>query len=879
MASTRLGCRKYSPFVFSRAYLSSDARIGVLGQGWSIPGEGLTLEANDTETVLIDAQGRRIRFGPLDPGESRFSPTERLWIRRGGPVIPQRDALAPWSGRWAGVPEDVRHDPTSVVVLAGGDYFHFRVDTGQGRLAARFDRNGYHTEFGWARLPGDAEGETGPRVLAHVRDSAGRRYGFAYRPGRRSALARGRDPGVRLVGVALLEGLDPRTPAPDDVGADWLVRYDYDDADNLRAVYDRGGALVRHFEWAAHMMVAHARPGGFEVRYAWDRLHPEGRLIARTLPDASRWQYRLDPETGDMLGTDGPEGLAWKIERDARGNTLTVTAPDGATTRFEYDVLGRLVAQIHPDRTRETLSWHPTGRLAGFMDAGGLTQRFRYDAAGRLIALINENEAESRFEYDAMDRIVREIGFDGRTQLYAYDAAGRLTARTEASLPEAPVTAYEHDALGRLVARHLPATASAPAITEHFRWRSDGQLAGFGAPQAEVSFGFDAAGRSHLETQHHTDGWCWQVAHRHTEQGAVQSSRLGQAPEVQWLTYGPGHLHGVRCAGLAIDFERDRLHRELDRIVRPAARTAPMWVEVRTYSTLGQLARSRLEPAVGAARVRDYRYDALGRLAASRHGAETRAYRFDAAGNRLDPPQAHRANEPDWAQTVAQRLSEPDFNVLGQSHAAQSGAACWPDNRVLTLAGARNHYDAAGNLVEQHRPDGTQLTLGYDGAHRLVTLTRREPDGTLVRATYAYDALSRCISKTVTDTHGSTTTTRYGWDGERLVGEDDGTRTTTIVYEPDRFTPLLRFEQPTTHEAGTDPEPRETDTLIREATALLATHGLPLPPGLHDEPPEATVSVFLCDHLGTPLQLTDRDGQTYCDYYGGFYDASKARQP
>ncbi|MGP9771252.1 DUF6531 domain-containing protein, partial [Halomonas sp. 200] len=81
------------PFVFSRGYLSSNARIGVLGQGWSLPGESLAITLEDDACIIHDAQGRQITFGPLDPGQARFSPTEQLWIRRGGTVVSQDHAV------------------------------------------------------------------------------------------------------------------------------------------------------------------------------------------------------------------------------------------------------------------------------------------------------------------------------------------------------------------------------------------------------------------------------------------------------------------------------------------------------------------------------------------------------------------------------------------------------------------------------------------------------------------------------------------------------------------------------------------------------------------------------------------------------------------
>lgn len=1050
-AETDFALAAPSPFAFTRSYLSSDSRIGALGHGWSIPGEGLGLETSSDATVLIDAQGRRIRFGPLAPGEARFSPSERLSIRRGGPVIPQPDALTPWHGRWAGVPEADQRAPHNTFVLAGGAYYQFaRQADARMRLVAHFDRNGYRTEYEWD-VDDTGEGASGALVLGRVRDSAARQYHLNYQ--RVSPIAP-RDSGLRLTGVYLTGSAHERSRE----GHDWLVRYEYERGD-LVAVIDRSGTRVRSFEWQAHRMVAHAQPGGIEVRYEWDRPGPDGRVqrqietggltrhyayhgghtvvsdslgrtetyhfegegpdtrwsahtradasrieyrhdgfgrriasvdplgritrtaldsegrpIGHTLPDGSRWRYQLD-ETGEPTRIDGPEQQSWRIERDARGNPVSVTAPDGGitrhaygnarlpdrpttitdaqgglrtlewnalgqlaahtdcsgqrseytydteghlvretnalgqTTRYEvdrlgrrsamartdgtvtryaYDTLGRLTGIERPDGTREQLAWDRFGRLTGHMNAGGLTQRYRHDAAGRLVELHNENEAVSRFTYDAMDRLVREVGFDGRTQHYRYNAAGELIRRTEASLPDEPVTGYQHDAMGRLIARHLPATAHAPASTETYAWRADGQLAACTNANAQVRLAYDKAGRPSHESQTHGEAWHYRAAHTHGALGALQSSALGLAPAIEWLTYGAGHLHGLRTSGLALDFERDALHRETGRRLTPHEASPPSLSEQRQYTALGQLAEQRLEPAVGAALTEGYRYDKLGRLrargaaarpdeaiaytydasgrlTASRHGATgqaTHAYHFDPAGNRIapPPPPGRRPTEAEWAAIVRERLHDPSFNPLEELGLDHQGAQRWPDNRLTQLDGITDRYDGAGNLVERTRADATRLELGYDGAHRLVSLTRTDPDGTTTHARYAYDALSRRIAKTVTGPDGHPRTTRYGWDGERLVCEDDGHTATTIVHEPASFVPLFRIEQPS------DPleseEQQEERALLAHAAELLAAHGMTLPEELEPETPPATVSLYFTDHLGTPLRLIDAHGNT-----------------
>lgn len=1067
-AETDFALAAPSPFAFARSYLSSDARIGALGQGWSIPGEGLGLETSSDATVLIDAQGRRITFGPLAPGEARFSPSERLWIRRGGPIIPQTDALEPWSGRWVAIPQADQHDAHNTFVLAGGEYYQFaRQADASLRLIAQFDRNGYRTGFEWD-VDDTGAGASGALMLVRVRDSAGRQYHLSYQ--RVSPIAP-HDTGLRLAGVYIAANTHTNERGGD--GRDWLVRYEYGCGD-LIGVIDRGGARVRSFEWQAHRMVAHAQPGGIEVRYEWDAsgkvirqieaggltrdytyapghttvtdslgrseiyhfegegpdtrwtahtradgsrieyqydgfgrriasidalgritrspLDGEGRPIGHTLPDGSRWRYQLD-EAGEPIRIDAPEQQSWTIARDARANPITVTAPDGGittyaygnprlpdrptaitdaqggartlewtalgqlaahtdcsgrrteyrydgeghliaernalgqttshqydrlgrliqrtapdgtTTGYRYDTLGRLIGIERPEGTREQLSWDRFGRLTGFMNAAGLTQRYRHDAAGRLVELHNENEAISRFSYDVMDRLVRETGFDARTQEYAYNRAGELIGRTEASLPQAPETRYEHDAMGRLIARHLPATEHAPASTETYQWRADGQLAVCANAHAQVRLAYDRGARPIHETQTHHDAWHYSAAHRHTALGAPASSTLGHAPAIAWLTYGAGHLHGVRIGDLALDIERDALHRETARRLTPEQANAPSLIEHRHYTALGQLAEQRLEPAVGAVLTEAYRYDKLGRLRArgdaarpehaiaytyddanrltgSRHGNHARTYHFDAAGNRVAAPPApgRRPTEAEWAAIVRERLHDPSFNPLEELGLDAQGAQRWPDNRITQLDGVTSTYDGAGNLIERTDPDGTRLELGYDGAHRLVSLTRTGPDATTTRATYAYDALSRRIAKTVTGPDGIAVTARYGWDGERLVCEDDGQTVTTIVHEPASFVPLLKIEQPS--DTLESEEQQEEQALLAHAAELLAAHGMTLPEELQPESAQTRISLYHTDHLGTPLRLIDAEGKTLWhaepDDWGAVRNQHGIRQP
>ncbi|MCC5901446.1 MAG: hypothetical protein JJT87_05915 [Halomonas sp.] len=72
-------------------------------------------------------------------------------------------------------------------------------------------------------------------------------------------------------------------------------------------------------------------------------------------------------------------------------------------------------------------------------------------------------------------------------------------------------------------------------------------------------------------------------------------------------------------------------------------------------------------------------------------------------------------------------------------------------------------------------------------------------------------------------TNGSTATTHYGWNGDRIVREERDDQRTTVVYEPGSFVPMLRID---------------------------------------DTQQGQILSAYITDALGTPMQLVTPSGTT-----------------
>lgn len=997
-----------SPFVFTRSYASDDARIGPLGQGWSIPGASLYLEVSEAATVMVDPQGRRITFDALAPGESLFSPSESLWIRRGGPV--PGDSAPPskaWDGRWIGVPEAVQRDPNAIVAMAvsGNDAFVFLAGPTRWRLAQVVDRNSYATEYQWS-----ATGD-----LRAIRDSAGRVYALVYAA--HTTVQKG-DNGLRLAGVVLAfdPGRDDKPRSTFDPLAkdnDWLVRYGYDAEGDLVEVIDRMGQSVRYFGYRQHIMVRHGQPNGIDVRYSYDQYSPQGKVLTQrnlegldytflyhrdrtvvtdslgrvdtyqfageaglkrlvkhvradgsvvenkydyagrwvasvdplgrttrlrldgegrelgmTHPDGATESKRYDPQTSNLLVTEDALGRRVSITYDVRGNPVAVTEPDGAVTqyvyglaglsdrpvqiidakggikhlgwtrlgqmdtytdcsnhttsyahdcdgnltritdalgnvtRYEHDRIGRLLTVKLPDGavilSQRDLLGHVVnttdplgqvtrlkldrfGRVVRHTNPQGHTQDFVYDSAGRLQTLTNENGAHFRFRYDVFDRLIDELGFDERRRQYRYNLAGDLMEVEDAG---GLLTRFDRDAAGRVTALHVPATTAVPAYIQRYRYDAGGQILEAQTPESTVLMTYDVAGRLTAETQRHADGWQYHHRQRYDILGEREESQYEGVPPVNWLTYGSGHLHGVRVGDFGVDFERDLLHREINRTILKNEISTGLESR-KKYDFTGRLTgQKNISNRENQAKInwnRDYFYDASGRiidindnqhglikyyydtggrLIGSNHSGRSHNYNYDPAGNRVDE---HLPVESFIRQNI----------VI--------------NNRNAEINGVMYYYDMIGNVVGRVAPDGERLEMSYDGQNRMVAVKRSNGVRAPVIIKYSYDAFGRRLMKEVNNIDGEALITKFGWDFDNMVAEVSGIYRKTIVYEPKSFIPLMSIKS----------------TLMSADIASEVRYGqaaelFPLKIGN-----EIDVMYFDTNHAGAPVELNDCVGRIF----------------
>ncbi len=339
--------------------------------------------------------------------------------------------------------------------------------------------------------------------------------------------------------------------------------------------------------------------------------------------------------------------------------------------------------------------------------------------------------------------------------------------------------------------------------------------------------------------------------------------------KVSWLTYGSGHLLGMTLdQHEMLAYERDDLHREVVRHQGNKLMQSQGWDPVGRlqeqllgshdgqstllkrqyrYDAAGQLTNihdSRRGPL-------EYQYDPVGRLlkATSRLGVET--FAFDPAGNLLDQ-KSQELNRPLEA--------DPRRNKL-------------MDNLLREYAGTHYKYDERGNLIHRLH-NGSHAHFSWDLFDRLTGYNDDK-----LKVDYSYDALGRRLHKHSVphfwDKPEAGTGwnqlqrakrqrelgcgfTLFGWDGDTLAWEsspprDDGDtgRTVHYLYEPGSFVPVAQAlrKSPIRLHKQPDWSQREYDF---DQDPLWHTE---VKPQAFD-----AIAWYQCDHLGTPMELTDEHG-------------------
>ncbi|MCG5055327.1 MAG: RHS domain-containing protein [Myxococcales bacterium] len=660
----------------------------------------------------------------------------------------------------------------------------------------------------------------------------------------------------------LLESDEAGRPlkAVDPMSGVWQWRHDA--AGRPLGRRDPLGRTVQ-FQWEGTNLVAVTDPSGQQVSLAYDAA---GNLVALTMPDgnASRWQWDV---MGRCVASIDPRGNAQLREFDVLGRITRILEPDGNERVFSYDAEGNVVAA--KDRHHDVrFTYQGMNRLRKREEAGTAV-RFAYDKEERLLGVQNEHGLVYQFVLGPTGLVAEEWGFDRRRRAYLRDPAGRVT---QVIRPNGETTAYEYDKAGRvLAAKHSDGTE------ERFGYRADGELVRASNADAHVVLERDVLGRVVKELQ----GSDWVVSTYDT---------LGYRTR---LTSSKGLQHNIRRNGMGdvlgvsahieaggndlpfefsapdsgganpyeVSFERDSVGLELGR--KLPGGVAARWER----DTLGRPVRQSLEVNGQELRARVYKWepdDRLSRILDSASGPIF--FEHDALGSLA----AARSEDASGNAVIDLRMPDAVGNLFRMRD--RGDRKYGPSGELLEATGregvTRYAYDIEGNLIRKEEPGGRVWTYAWNGAGRLAKVVR--PDGAEV--TFGYDPLGRRVWKQWRHKR-----TRWIWDGNvplhewvERVGEEGEEGPDSEVPGADASA-QARQEALLTSQPAQGPPGARTAQRPAPFHLAAAAAGTPEHPVTYLFDPESFAPMaklvgdeklsIITDHLGTPTTMLDELGR------------------
>ncbi|MBJ2203822.1 RHS repeat-associated core domain-containing protein [Pseudomonas carnis] len=331
------------------------------------------------------------------------------------------------------------------------------------------------------------------------------------------------------------------------------------DGQRTAYAYDLNGNLLEKTEYG---------DDNSQLITRYERDHA-GRLVRKTLPDASVVDYAYDRQGNLLSVEDGHWALAYEYDRQ---NRLTAEHQGWGTLRYGYDACGQLKNLCLPDNNRVTFTHDKGGHLATVelngevltshlfksgrehqrqqgqllshyhyddqnrLHAHAVTQQqnylyqrqYDYDKSGNLTRLLDTRKGEHLYRYDPLNRLTRADHSQDVQERFAHNPAGNLLMQDR---PGPDIVAanrlmiqgdrhYDYDAFGNLIRERRG--KSQQLVTE-YRYDCQHRLISITKPNGETaSYRYDPFGRRISKTvDGKTTEFFWQgdklIAEHHAE--------------------------------------------------------------------------------------------------------------------------------------------------------------------------------------------------------------------------------------------------------------------------------------------------------------------------------------------------------------------------
>ncbi|WP_344796567.1 RHS repeat-associated core domain-containing protein, partial [Litoribacillus peritrichatus] len=595
-------------------------------------------------------------------------------------------------------------------------------------------------------------------------------------------------------------GLGQRIVTIDAEGGVWQQEYSV--VGHLKKTTLPNGAQTQFRYNEQSQLVEIERPDGALVKYRWNE---QGQLLARAMGE-QLFRYSYD-ELGRLNGVLDGSGVVTQYTRDDKGQLISIKAyeesdPGNAQEqRFQYDDSGRLIQNTDAQGRTHQYQFEGLSQPTKQIRPDGSWLHYQYDNERNLTGIQRSDGNEYLIEYDGEELPTKLTGFDGRQQSLKYDGEGRLIESDDCG---EKAVRLKRDLQGRVTEQLGRSHKTQETQSNYFQYDKLGRVTFANNADRKLRFQYDANGQllEHWQDQ-------WKTEHQYDQAGRRTQTLLPDGQTVQFHYDKHGRLNQLGLNDQPLTLRKfDQQDREIERecsngvLLKQSFDAFGKITQQQWHNLQNASADQNEKEGQNQAQLRSYQYEKTQLVAIEDNQLGKKAYVYDELDQLISVQntknESHTSESFEW---------DSFGNPAGDGVVVEN-------DRLIKNNGSSYRYDACGNQiqVDAGKADNEapkHQTREFDGFNQL----RRLRNNGKVNH-YQYDALGRRSAKLTEQGK-----TDYLWDGDQLIGEHHQGKFRWYIYQPNTFLPIALVE-------------------------------------------EGQVYHYHLDHLGTPIQLTDNQGQT-----------------
>ncbi len=540
--------------------------------------------------------------------------------------------------------------------------------------------------------------------------------------------------------------------------------YAYDALDRVVETIQGYGTSIQQTSTVAYdagnNVVSSTDAKGTVTSMAYD---PLGRLVQTTaavgVSGVQQTTSSVYDAAGNLVVSYDALGNATSYGYDALNRPVTVQTPSGGVITTTYDAGNNVLTQTDPVGDTTSYGYDALGRQITITDPNAGVTTSAYDAAGNQVSLTDADNNTTTMVYDSLNRLVQQINPLGYSSTYVYDGDGNLTSTTDA---DGRVRNISYDALNRETGETWVVSGST-VNTLTYTYDAANNLVTAGDQNSTYTMGYDALGR--MTSEQEPFGMALTMGYdANNNRTLVQDSLGGTTTYV----YDPlNRLTSLQFGGTGQTTVRiDQTYTARDQVATQTrytdlAGTNVVGTSSYLYDPQGRLTSLQQTYANGSVLASyAYSYDNADRLTSKTDNGTTTSYSYN-------------------KNSELTQAGSTSYSYDATGNRTMSGYQTGSGNELLNDGTWTYTYDNEGNLIEKSQgPSGLTWYYTYDLRNRMTSAVEQSSPGgtTLTAATYVYDVFNNLIEEDVwTQSSGSTTVTRYAYDGTNAWAQLTGT--------------------------------------------------------------------------------------------------------